>query len=73
MSRKECGVIGLCPMLTNGSKITDCDDCQSIDWGAEDGDVTVYGVVKAKEGEQNEITADKTSSWQTMETLEKKG
>ena len=52
MSRKECGVSGLCPMLTKDSKIKDCDDCQSIDWGAEDGDITVICVVKAKDGEQ---------------------
>ena len=31
MSRAECGIIGLCPMLTKDSKIKNCDECENIE------------------------------------------
>ena len=31
MSKAECGVIGLCPLLTEDSEIVDCDECEKIE------------------------------------------
>jgi hypothetical protein len=28
MSRAECGIIGLCPVLTKDSNIKNCDECE---------------------------------------------
>lgn len=41
MSRPECGIIGLCPMLKKDSKIKDCDECEKTQFnGVEE----VFGV-----------------------------
>ena len=56
MSRKECGIIGLCPMLTKDSKITDCDECEAVAFAKEFMSDAVHETAKmfrrTKDGEQ---------------------
>ena len=35
MSRAECGIIGLCPMLTKDSRIKNCDECEAVEFAKE--------------------------------------